>query len=45
MATRESEKVVIRVSVVIITEGAEHYTAGLPGNLNQPEAVPEIERY
>ena len=43
MTAWESDKVVIRVGVVIITEGAEYNTAGLPGNLNQAEAVPEIQ--
>ena len=43
MTSRESDKVVIRVSVIIITKGAEDHTPRLPGSLNQPEAVPEIE--
>ena len=43
MTAREGDKVVIRVRVITITEGTEHYTAWLPGSLNQPEAVPEIE--
>ena len=44
MTAGESEKVVIRVSVIVITEGTEHHAARLPGNLDQPEAVPDIER-